>query len=229
MVKRFWWLAFLVMAADPSMVINPNPSNPGTVTTRTVTAGFVDAGTATVAGALIAGSVSTSSVALTNGATITDPGPGGGATITAVDGGVLTLVYGSQTGTIQVDGSGNVILNNVANATTQIRGGGTPILSVNSSGVVVASGSLYVGGGSAIANLCVSTQGGCSMGAAATTCTVACTACTTSSSCFAQPYGAGATVDAVGVSAACSAGTVTLTAKTGPTVAAETFNVVCYN
>jgi hypothetical protein len=82
--------------------------------------------------------------------------------------------------------------------------------------------------GSEIKGFCKAAQGGCSMGAGATACTVACTSCQSTWSCFANPFGTGATVDAVGVSAACATnGTVTLTAKTGPTTAAETFNVFC--
>ena len=65
--------------------------------------------------------------------------------------------------------------------------------------------------------------------AAGTTCTCACAGCTASSLCYSQPFGTAETVAALGVSAACAAGTVTLTAKTGPTVGAETFNVHCNN
>lgn len=222
MVKQFWPLMFLVMAADPAVVINPNPASPGTVTATSVTAGFVDAGI-----------VQTGSLGFSNGATITDPGPGGGPTFTAVDGGLFTLASGSQTATIQVDNSGNIIINNVANATTQFRAAGTPVVSITGaglsmpSGVITASNGVVIGSGSQIYDQCVSAQGACSM-ASTTTCTATCTGCTSSSVCFASPYSSAATTDAVGTVAVCATGTVTITAKVG-TTGTETFNVTCYN
>lgn len=94
-------------------------------------------------------------------------------------------------------------------------------------GLGYSTPSITVGSGSSVSNVCVAAQGGCSM-ASTTTCTVACTACTTSSVCFCSPYSNAGTTDAVGTAAACSSGTVTITAKAG-TTGTETFNCWCAN
>lgn len=105
--------------------------------------------------------------------------------------------------------------------------GVTSIFSISPTGVVNANSGEKIGVGSTVTSRCVSTQGGCSM-ASASTCTVACTGCTTSSSCFSGPQSNAATSDAVGVRANCATGTVTLTAITA-SVGTETFNVMCFN
>lgn len=128
---------------------------------------------------------------------------------------------GGAGGNIQ-QSSGTLYISSATGNNINLRAGSTTEAVISTSG-------LTVGSGSAVSSTCVAAQGGCSMASGATTCTVACTGCTSSSSCFSGPFGTAATADAVGVSAACSTGTVTLTAKTAPTAAAETFNVHCFN
>ena len=145
-----------------------------------------------------------------------------------------STIYSDSSTNVKIDSkTGNVyigFLGTTANVVLNATGGvdyfeanGNPIMEVSASGVLIGTG------GSNVTNLGLGAQGGCSMNAGATTCTVAVAGCTVSSICLSSPFGTGATADAIGVSAACAAGTVTLTAKTGPTVNPETFNVFCFN
>lgn len=258
MVKLKWvaasFLGFSLLAfADSTIVINPSPGSPGnidagainatSVTTPIATVGFLDAGTAQVAGALTAGSVTT-------------PGLDAGLVQTAKvenQTGVTFFSLGATDLNLQVNSvnqgdissSGFSLYNevsvfdqNVFNA-VQLKGSATGLpvqIAPNGSDtnvtMVVAgqgSGGIKLNSGTAVTNFCVCSQGGCSMGAAATTCSCNCTGCVTGSVCFSSPFSNSSGTDAVGVQTQCSAGTVTLTAKTGPVTGAETFNVQCFN